>query len=64
MTTTKFRNWKTTKNKNLADKRIKRLSKTYPNLQFSMFVRKPQGKHTTSYTIRTVAQKGSKRNER
>jgi len=62
MTTTKFRNWKTTKNKNLADKRIERLRKTYPNLQFSMLVRKPQGKYTTSYTIRTVSKKGSKRN--
>lgn len=62
MTTTKFRNWKTTKNKNLADKRIARLRKTYPNLQFSMFVRKPLGKYTTSYTIRTVSKKGSKRN--
>ena len=62
MTTTKFRNWKTTKNKNLADKRIEKLRKTYPNLQFSMFIRKPQGKYTTSYTIRTVVKKGSKRN--
>jgi len=62
MTTTKFRNWKTTKNKNLADKRIERLRKTYPNLQFSMLIRKPQGKYTTSYTIRTVSKKGSKRN--
>jgi pyruvate carboxylase len=62
MTTTKFRNWKTTKNKNLADKRIEKLRKTYPNLQFSMLIRKPQGKYTTSYTIRTVSKKGSKRN--
>ena len=62
MTTTKYRNWKTNKNKNLADKRIAKLSKTYPNLQFSMFVRKQHGKDTTSYTIRTVSKRGSKRN--
>jgi len=61
MTTTKFRNWKTTKNKNLADKRLAKMKTTYPNLQFSILARKPQGKHTTSYTIRTVAKKGSKR---
>tara|TARA_R110000744_G_scaffold19981_1_gene52456 strand:- start:299 stop:490 length:192 start_codon:yes stop_codon:yes gene_type:complete len=62
MTTTKFRNWNTTKNKNKADKRIAKLRATYPNLEFGMFVRKPQGKHTTSYTMRTVIKKGSKRN--
>ena len=61
MTTTQFRNWKTTKNKNLAEKRLAKMKTTYPNLQFSMFARKQQGKHTTSYTIRTVAKKGSKR---
>tara|TARA_R110002110_G_C12969678_1_gene672440 strand:+ start:116 stop:301 length:186 start_codon:yes stop_codon:yes gene_type:complete len=61
MTTTQFRNWKTTKNKNLAEKRLAKMKATYPNLQFSMFARKQQGKHTTSYTIRTVAKKGSKR---
>lgn len=61
MTTTKFRNWSTTKTKNLADKRIAKLSSTYPKLQFEMFVRKQQGKHLTSYTIRTVKKKGSKR---
>ena len=61
MTTTQFRNWKTTKNKNLAEKRLAKMKTTYPNLQFSMFARKQQGKHTTSYTIRTVVKKGSKR---
>tara|TARA_R100000458_G_scaffold2425_1_gene1980 strand:+ start:1049 stop:1240 length:192 start_codon:yes stop_codon:yes gene_type:complete len=62
MTTTKFKNWKTTKNKNIANKVLERLKKTYPNLNFEIFERQWLDKDKKSYTIRTVTRKGGKRN--
>ena len=60
---TKFKNWKTTKKKNIANKAIEKLQKTYPNLDFELFERVWNGKDKKSYTIRTVSRKGVKRNK-
>jgi len=62
MTTTKFKNWKTTKNKNTATKALKRLQQTYPKLQFQMIERQWRDKDKKSFSIRTITRKGSKRN--
>tara|TARA_R100000005_G_C4966371_1_gene181029 strand:- start:59 stop:247 length:189 start_codon:yes stop_codon:yes gene_type:complete len=60
---TKFKNWKTTKNKNIANKAIEKLQKQYKDLNFEIFERIWNGKDKKSYTIRTVARKGHKRNK-
>jgi|TARA_R100000458_G_C8276857_1_gene252282 hypothetical protein len=62
MTTTKYRNYKTTKNKNVANKTFEKIQKTYPNITFELFERDWQGKDKKSYTIRSVIRKGGKRN--
>ena len=61
MTTTRFKNWKTTKDKRKSEKVLDELSNAYPHLHFHVFTRQWEGKDKTSYTIRTIERKGEKR---